>query len=202
MILYYITDRHALRDRPLLTFLRDAIEAGIEMIQIREKDLDTRSLLSLARTVSDYAAASRTEITINDRLDVAMSAGAQGVHLGSHSLPIAKVRSLAPQGFLIGASCHSVSDVLRAEAAGASYALLGPIFDTPSKRAYGLPLGLQQLEEAASKANLPVYALGGITIENCRECLATGARGVAAIRMFQDAASLAGRVRELRALIE
>jgi thiamine-phosphate pyrophosphorylase len=199
-LLYYITDRHGLADRALKPFLYKAINAGVDVIQIREKDLETRELLALAQECSVEARAVRTRILVNDRLDVALAAGAHGIHLGGRSLPVARVRSISTQGFLVGVSCHSVRDVLEAEPAGADYALLGPIFDTPSKRGYGSPLGLRVVEEAASKAKIPVYALGGITVDTSRSCFEAGAQGVAAIRMFQDAPSLAGRVRELRAL--
>jgi thiamine-phosphate pyrophosphorylase len=197
--LCYITDRKALGPRPLLPVIRDAVQAGVDLIQIREKDLPARVLLQLVERAVATAKGSGTRIVVNDRLDVALAAGADGVHLGTKSIPAEAVRKGVPEGFLIGVSCHSREDVLRAEAAEADYVVLGPIFETPSKIAYGPPLGLGILRETANVARIAVLALGGVSAERVRECLETGAAGIAGIRIFQDAPSLAARVRELRA---
>jgi thiamine-phosphate pyrophosphorylase len=132
-------------------------------------------------------------------LDVAVAAGAAGVHLGNQSLPASAVRAIVPPGFLVGVSCHSLEEAFAACSGGADYILLGPIFETPSKLAYGLPLGLEKLREATTRVKFPVLALGGITVERVKLCLEAGARGIAAIRIFQDCASIEERVRELRA---
>jgi thiamine-phosphate pyrophosphorylase len=195
----YITDRHGLPDRALPRVLREGIEAGLDMIQIRENDLGTRPLLNLVEGAVAHARGTRTQIVANDRLDVALAAGAAGVHLGTRSLPAQHVRPLVPAGFLVGVSCHSVQDVLDAESAGADYVLLGPIFETPSKRAYGPPLGLRVLGEAATRAVIPIYALGGITVGRAAECIATGATGIGGIRIFQGVASIRERLAEIRA---
>jgi thiamine-phosphate pyrophosphorylase len=197
--LCYITDRNALGPRPLLPLIREAVEAGIELIQIREKDLPTRALLQFVESAVVFAQGSGTRLVVNDRLDVALAAGAEGVHLGTQSLPAPAVRKTAPEGFLMGVSCHSREDVLTAEAAGADYVVLGPIFETPSKIAYGPPLGLDTLRQTAGVARIPILALGGIGIERARECIEAGAAGIAGIRIFQDALSLAARAREIRA---
>lgn len=196
--LCYITDRRSLPDDSLPRLIRNAIDAGIEMIQIREKDLGTRPLLELIRDAVSPAEGKTTLITVNDRLDIAWAAGAAGVHLGGHSLPAAQVHAVVPEGFLVGVSCHSVQGVLDAQSAGADYVFLGPIFETPSKLKYGRPLGLAVLREAASAATVPVYALGGITVERAAECMGAGASGIAAIRMFQDAVSIVDCLAEFR----
>jgi thiamine-phosphate pyrophosphorylase len=200
--LCYITDRSGLQGRTLPLFLRDAIEAEVDMIQIREKDLGTRLLMELAKAAVSHAFGAKTQIVINDRLDVAMASQSAGVHLGGQSLPAWRVREVAPDRLLIGVSCHSSEDVRKAEAEGASYALLGPIFETPSKRAYGPPVGLRILERAASQSVIPVYAIGGITSERARACFGAGARGIAGIRIFQDAPSIRQCVQEIRRFIE
>jgi thiamine-phosphate pyrophosphorylase len=196
--LCYITDRLGLASQPLLPRIQAAVQAGIDLIQLREKDLPTPKLVKLAEAAIGVCRGTRTKIVINDRLDIAMGLAADGVHLGGQSLPAKVVRRDAGKNFLIGASCHSLHEALHAEAAGADYLLLGPIFETPSKLRYGPPLGLDKLREVTEQTKIQVIALGGITVENTGACLAAGARGVAGIRIFQNCPSLAERVRELR----
>ncbi|MFB3922358.1 MAG: thiamine phosphate synthase [Terriglobia bacterium] len=194
----YITDRHALAPRPLLPVIAEAIGAGVDLVQIREKDLATRDLLKLVDDAVHATAGTSTRVVVNDRLDVAAAAGAAGVHLGTHSLPAHIARQHAPDGFLIGVSCHSLEEAFAAERAKADYILLGPIFETPSKLAYGPPLGLEVLREVAVRVELPILALGGITVERVKRCFEAGAVGIAGISIFQSAPSLAARVGELR----
>lgn len=199
--LCYITDRRALYPRPLLPRILEAVRAGVDLVQVREKDLCTRELVALVRSAVTGAGETKTQIVVNDRLDVALALGASGVHLGASSIPTKEVRSSVGADFLVGVSCHSLDDALRAEAAGANYVLLGPIFPTPSKLAYGPPLGLHCLQETTARVKIPVIALGGIHVERARPCLKAGARGLAGISLFQDCDSLDERVRELRAEI-
>jgi len=194
----YITDRRSLEPKPLLPIIVEAIAAGVDLVQIREKDLATRALLKLVEGAVSAAAGTAPRVVVNDRLDVALAAGAAGVHLGTRSLPAAAVRPHVPNGFLIGVSCHSLAEAVAAEQAKADYILLGPIFETPSKLAYGPPLGLEKLREVATCVKLPLLALGGITVERVKPCLDAGATGIAGISIFQCAPSLAARVRELR----
>jgi len=197
--LCYITDRRALATRPLLPVIHEAIRAGLDVVQIREKDLATRELLELVRGAVDAARGTSTRIVVNDRLDVALAAGAAGVHLGTQSLPARVVRQQVPKDFLVGVSCHSLEEALSAELAGVDYVVLGPIFETPSKLAYGPPLGLGKLREVTMRVKTPVLALGGITVERVRSCLEAGATGIAGISIFQNCESLERRVQELRA---
>lgn len=197
--LCYITSRKDLWNQRLDEFLYEAIAAGVDLIQIREKDLATRDLLRLAAPAITRARGTACRIVINDRMDAALGLGAAGVHLGHHSMPATAMRSLAPPGFLIGVSCHALEDALAAEADGADYVLLGPVFETPSKVHFGPPLGLDKFQEAAARVRIPVLALGGITPERVRSCLEAGAAGIAGIRIFQDAPSLSQRVEEVRA---
>ncbi|HEV2498462.1 MAG TPA: thiamine phosphate synthase [Terriglobia bacterium] len=197
--LCYITDRKAPGDPSLLALLDEAIGCGIDLIQVRQKFMETRSLMQLAGRAIDHARGASSRIVINDRLDVALALGAPGVHLGSQSLPAPAARALAPPGFLVGVSCHSLEEAEEAESAGADYLLLGPVFETPSKRVYGPPLGLGALRQVTSRVKTPTLALGGMTLERVKPCLDAGATGIAAIRLFEDAPSLAARVVELRA---
>ena len=199
--LYYITDRTQIRDGSLEDCIQKAIDGGVDWVQIREKDLSARSLLTLAQSALDYACKrdpAHTRVIINDRLDVAWAAKAHGVHLGTRSMPAGKARSMAPAGFLLGISCHSLEEALAAQAAGADYILLGPVFETPSKVQYGPPLGLCKLREVTLQVSLPVFALGGINIERISQCLENGAAGIAGIRIFQECESLPALVRILR----
>ncbi|MGH9354383.1 MAG: thiamine phosphate synthase, partial [Terriglobia bacterium] len=198
----YITGRKDPGARSLPALLIVAIRCGIDLIQVRQKLMETRPLMRLAGPAIDSARGTKSRIVINDRLDVALALGAAGVHLGNHSLPAQAVHPVVPPGFLVGVSCHSLEDAEAAESAGADYLLLGPVFETPSKRAYGPPLGplgLDRFRQVTARVKTPVLALGGITLDRVKPCLDAGAAGIAAIRLFEDAPSLAGRVAELRA---
>ena len=216
-ILCYVTDRKSLppttgaRPDPLgalLERVEQAVRAGVDWIQLREKDFEGRALFDLtARALAISAAArgaeKRTRILVNERLDVAWAAGAAGVHLGEDSLPVADVvrwKNQAGRGdFLVGASCHSLERAVEAAAAGAGYILFGPVFATPSKAAFGPPQGLQKLGEVCRAVSIPVLAIGGITQENAAACIEAGAAGIAAIRLFQEAQDLEGLLRRIQA---
>jgi thiamine-phosphate pyrophosphorylase len=197
--LFYITDRTRLKSTTLEATIARAIAAGVDWVQIREKDLPARRLLALTETaVSQARQQGTTRVVVNDRLDVALAAHAHGVHLGTRSMPVDLVRKLAPPDFVVGVSCHSLAEALAAEKAGANYILLGPVFSTPSKLQYGPPLGLSKLREVTSQVSLPIFALGGITADRVAACRENGAAGLAGIRIFQDCESMAEVVRDLR----
>jgi thiamine-phosphate pyrophosphorylase len=188
--------------RALLEKIRNAAAAGIDWVQIREKNLETRALADLARLAVAASRETRTKILVNDRLDVALATGAAGVHLGETSLPVETVaewrRSSGRAEFLIGASCHSPEAAQKVESAGADYIFFGPIFATPSKAAFGAPQGIEPLREVCRSVRIPVLAIGGITVENAQSCFAVGAAGVAAIRVFQESDDLSAVISRLR----
>jgi thiamine-phosphate pyrophosphorylase len=167
-----------------------AVAAGIDWIQIREKDLGSRELLELARFAVAAARGTPTRVLMNDRLDVALAADAGGIHLGEKSLPLETVvewrRSSRRDDFQMGVSCHSPEAACAAAAGGADYIFFGPVFATPSKAAFGAPQGIERLREVCASVKIPVLAIGGVNFENARECLKAGASGVAAIRLFQN----------------
>lgn len=186
MLRYYITDRKPLGGAdPLLAAIARNLALGVDYIQIREKDLPERELLELARAALALPNPAGTRILLNHRTDLALAAGAHGVHLTSDDVPVARVRAVAAPGFVVACSCHAVAEAVRAEACGADFVVFGPVFPTPSKLAYGEPVGLEKLGEACGAVRIPVLALGGVTAGNAEECLQRGAAGVAAIRMFQ-----------------
>lgn len=160
---------------------------GISIIQIREKKLPARLLFELGSQAAVLLESANTVLLVNERFDVAIACGADGVHLTSTSLPVFHVRRSVPAGFTIGVSTHSGSEVLRAAEAGADFAVYGPVFATPGKQAYGEPKGLARLRSVVERAGgFPVLALGGIEESNYRAAIEAGASGIAAIRMFAD----------------
>jgi thiamine-phosphate pyrophosphorylase len=207
-IFCYVTDRRALEParipsgplpndsvplsgRSLHDSIRRAAAAGARWIQIREKDLDARSLVELTRFAVAETRAAGVRVLVNDRLDVALAANAAGVHLGEVSLPLEAVikwrRSTGRPGFLIGVSCHTLESARVAGRGGADYIFFGPVFATPSKAAFGEPQGIERLREVCAAVEIPVLAIGGVNLENARACREAGTAGIAAIRLFQDA---------------
>ena len=173
--------------------IHKALRAGADWIQIREKDVSAKPLLKLTRASVEMARlmSPAGRVFVNERLDVALAANAAGVHLGGNAIPRAEVVNWcrsenAPADFLIGVSCHSVLEVRAAETAGVDYAFFGPVFDTPSKRVFGAPQGLAKLAQVCSAVHIPVIAIGGIQPSNAGDCFRAGAKGIAAIRLFQD----------------
>jgi len=214
-----VTDRKGLASanddgiEPLLKRVASAVAAGIDWIQVREKDLPGKQLCDVT-----HAAVAQTKqinersretsrIIVNDRLDVALAEQAGGVHLGERSLPVEDVHKwlaaepdiAGREKFLVGVSCHSVQAATTAACAGADYILFGPVFATPSKAQFGAPQGLARLAEVCSSVSIPVLAIGGITLDNASDCMRAGAGGIAAMRLFQDADNLAAVVSDLRA---
>lgn len=206
-ISYLITDGRTTRETVpsgaefarLLSVVRAGVAAGITLIQLREKLLRPRTLYELARRALELTGGSATRLLVNDRADIALAAGADGVHLTTRSLAAATVRRISHRNFLIGVSTHSLAEAVTARTGGADFAVFGPVFDTPSKRVHGAPLGLDSLREAAQAvAPFPLLALGGITRDNFPPALRAGARGIAAIRLFNEEDEMRAVVTELR----
>jgi thiamine-phosphate pyrophosphorylase len=189
-IIYPITSGNTSPD-DILQLVRAAVDAEVPLFQIREKSLSGRVLFELVMHAAEITRGSKTRLLVNDRSDIARAAGADGVHLTTGSLPVEVVRSICGAKFLIGVSTHSVEEARVAQIGGADFVVFGPVFETESKRAYGEPQGLGKLREVTSALDgFPVVAIGGITLENVGACFEAGARGVAAIRLLNDAEQL------------
>src|SRR5687767_1771445 len=175
----------------ILTILRAAVAANVDLFQIREKKLAARTLFELTLRAVEITAGSETRLLVNDRADIARGAGADGVHLAANSIRPEVIRRTFGEEFLIGVSTHSLAEVHKASSAGADFAVFGPVFETTSKRAYGSPVGIPALQQAAQAvAPFPVLTLGGVSLTNAWECLRAGASGIAAISLFANAASI------------
>jgi len=157
-----------------------AARDGVEMIQIRAKELSARALAELVLAAVALPGSSR--ILVNTRMDIALACGAHGVHLPANSVAPNVLRKIAPPGFLIGVSCHTIAELQAAEREGADFAVYGPVFSSVTKA--GTPMGLDAFREAVQQTRLPVYALGGVTRENAPLCIEAGAAGVAGISLF------------------
>jgi thiamine-phosphate pyrophosphorylase len=175
MIRCYVTDR---RRGDLLSHVKAAVVDGVDIIQVREKDLEARALYDLVCRVRDAAAGTTTRVLVNDRLDIALAANIDGVHLPGNGLPASRVR---PFVRMLGCSTHSVEESLKAENDGADFVIYGPVFETPGKAS----VGLDALRQVTSAVRIPVLAIGGITRENSNQVIEAGAAGFAAIRLFQ-----------------
>ena len=182
MIVCLVTDR---RRRPPVEQAREAAEAGVDIIQVRERDLEARALCVLVADVVAATRGSATRVVVNDRLDVALAAGADGVHLRGDSIPPARARSLAPAGFLVGASVRTGAEAVDASR-WCDYLVAGTVFPTTSKPGMTAFLGLDGLASIARAVSIPVLAIGGVSIDRLAGIEAAGARGVAAIGLFAD----------------
>lgn len=200
--LYLVTDRHQTGGRPLRDVVHAALRAGVRAVQLREKDLPIRSLLALARDLTELAGMHGARILVNDRADVCLAAGSGGVHLPAQGLPVGAARGLVGPDRLIGVSAHSADEAARAEQEGADFVVLGPIFETPSKRAFGPPIGLRELERARMRCRVPLFGIGGITKDRVRDVRKAGARGVAVVGSVMAAEDVERASRELLRALE
>lgn len=195
------TNEASVEFRRLLALVRGAVAARVSLIQLREKSLSARTLYELSVRAARLTRGSATRLLVNDRADIARASGADGVHLTTRSMRASVVRRAFGDEFLIGVSTHNLEEARAARDEGADFATFGPIFETDSKRAYGPPVGLAPLSEAACVlAPFPLLALGGMTTETAADALGAGAQGVAAIRLFNNAGELQETVSALRSL--
>jgi len=188
-IVCLVTDRRRLSDPDLdalVRFAGTAARAGVNLIQIRERDLDDRTLLDLTRRIVSAVEGTAAAVVVNDRLDVAMAGGACGVHLRADSISATRARAFAPRGFLIGRSVHGVAEAEAAASTDVDYLVAGTIYATPSKSGNVSLLGTAGLRTICGAISVPVLAIGGITTDKVEDIAAAGAAGVAAIGLFTE----------------
>lgn len=177
--LYLVTDGS--KPDEILRKSQQALEGGARAIQLREKSMNVRQLIELAKALREMTNRFQSALFINDRADVALAVKADGVHLGQDSLTVNAVRKIAGDRLLIGVSTHGIDEAVSADADGADFITLGPVFETPSKTKYGLPLGTETLKEVCKRASIPVFAIGGVKTHNVLDVMTAGAYGVALI---------------------
>lgn len=202
-IVCMVTDRRSIGESSLITSIGAAARAGVDLIQIRERDLDAGALMRLTRAAMDAMSGTAARLVVNDRLDVALPAGAAGVHLRGDSFAAARVRSVAPAGFLVGRSVHSEEEAAEVDAAGAcDYLVFGSVFPSSRKPAGHQTVGLDALRRVCARVRTPVLAIGGISVATAARVSSGGAAGVAGIGLFQNASDLAETVRALRSAFD
>ena len=194
---YLVTDRRLASEQFLPCLVRQAAEAGIDRIQIREKDLGGRALMRMVQQTLEAVEGRRATLFVNDRIDVALTAPAHGVHLGRAGIPPDLARKIAGEDLVIGASAHSLEEALDAQARGADYLFVGPVFPTVSKAAFGEPLGIPKLETILQRVRIPVYAIGGVTPERLEILRQLPLTGAAMVSAFVRAASVSELVRQV-----
>jgi thiamine-phosphate pyrophosphorylase len=195
--LLVVTDRHQTNGRPLVPLLQQVLTAAAPIVQLRERDLSARELVKLAHEVQAVTASHRSQLLINDRIDVALALEGVGVHLRSNSLPISVARRLLGAQRLVGVSVHTVEEAMQVESQGADYIILGPIYATPSKQMFGPPLGIHTLEKACRLVRIPIIGIGGVTAARAQQMRRAGAFGVAVITAILGATDVESATREL-----
>ncbi len=203
--IYLIGDRTKTLGRPLSQVIEEAGRAGITAVQFREKDLPLREQLQFASEIRSVAKRHKMQFLVNDRADLCLALDAEGVHLPASGLPVAVAREILGGSKLIGVSCHSLEEVQRAEWEGADFAVLGPVYDTPSKRPYGPPLGIDFFKKARRSTTIPLFAIGGVDRSKLKEVLDAGADGIALISavlsspdIYRECQQLINEVKRLR----
>ena len=208
--LYLITDRKLIPNpQALIPAVREALKGGVKAVQLREKDLGTREVLDMAYRMRELADKYSAKLFINDRVDIALSVEADGVHLGQNSIPPHAVRKAVNASrithhasrFLIGVSAHSIEEAKQAEEGGADFITLGPVYKTPSKLKYGQPLGVDIIRKTKAEISIPVFAIGGVKQFRVKEVMDAGADGIALISGIFGARNIRDKTEEFLGLL-
>lgn len=201
--LYLITDRKLFGDIPsFFSAISEALKGGVKALQLREKDLGIRELLDMAYRLREMTSKHGARLFVNDRVDVALAADADGVHLGESGMPVGAARKVVGRHKLIGVSTHGIDQAMHAEKDGADFVTLGPVFETPSKVGFGKPLGVDIIRRAADRLSVPFYAIGGISRDRAAEVIRAGCRGVALISAILASADIKSETEELMRLLK
>jgi thiamine-phosphate pyrophosphorylase len=201
--LYLITDRKLFTDHfSLFTAVEESLKGGLKAMQLREKDLGTRDLLDMSYKMRYLTRTYGAKLFINDRVDIALAVEADGVHLGKESIPVHAVKKTFQDKLMIGMSTHNLNEALEAERGGADFITLGPVYHTPSKITYGEPIGIETLRNVESKISIPVFAIGGMKLDNVAEVKEAGAYGVALISAILTAEHIKETTEEFLRLLK
>jgi thiamine-phosphate pyrophosphorylase len=195
--LYFVTDRGLSRGRPTLDIVRAAVQGGVSCVQLREKTGSTREFIAAALQLKPFLKSCGVALIINDRVDVALAVGADGVHLGQSDMPLAAARSLTGPAMVIGISVESVADAVAAQSGGADYLGVSPVFATPTKTDAAAPLGLAGLRAIRAAVRLPLVAIGGLNLANAADAVRSGADGIAVVSAIAAAEDPAQAARDL-----
>ena len=188
-LLQLVTNRSLTHGRTMVEVAREAVAGGVTCVQLREKECSTREFLHEARLLAELLKPLAVPLIINDRVDIALAVGADGVHLGQSDMPIGLARQLGPTDWIIGVSAESVEDAIRAEAEGADYIGISPVFGTPTKTDTAPPLGLEGVRQIRLAVRIPLIAIGGIHCGNAGEVIRAGADGLAVVSAIVAAVS-------------
>ena len=199
--LYLITGRGETLGRNLEFVVEEALRGGVRAVQLRDKGVSTKDLYETAQELRRLTSRYGAKLFINDRADVALAVDADGVHIGSTSLPLYKVRRLLGERKLIGVSCHNQTQAITAQEMGADFITFGPVYHTPSKAEYGEPVGVEKLDKVAQMLQIPVFALGGVNLDNCSDAVSGGVRGIALISAILSAPEPRDAAKKLLALL-
>ena len=199
--LYLVTDRRWLGERTLWDSVEEAIRGGVTLVQLREKEISSKEFLELAQRVKEVTDRQGIPLIINDRIDIALAMGADGVHVGPEDLPVPLARKLLGDGKIIGASAASVDEALLFQTQGADYLGVGAVFPTATKRGTE-KVGLDDLRRIKSAVHIPVVAIGGINMENVTPVIETGVDGVAVVSAIMDQTDIRGAARQLLSLLK
>lgn len=179
--LYLVTDRTLTNGRNLIDIVTAAVSGGVSCVQLREKECSTREFMAQAKQLKDFLRPKEVPLIINDRVDIALAVGAEGVHLGQQDMPLRDARRLLGEHIVIGISAESVEDAVNAEKEGADYIGISPVFSTDTKTDIATPLGLRGVEEIRSLVEVPLVGIGGINLSNCNDVINAGAHGIAVV---------------------
>ena len=200
--LYLVTDRGLSRNRSTLEIVKDAVSGGVTCVQLREKNCSTREFIEQALALKDFLEARQVPLIINDRLDVALAVAADGVHLGQSDMPLETARKITGPSMLIGISAESVQDAVAAEAGGADYLGVSPIYATPTKTDTAPALGLEGLREIRQHVKIPLVGIGGLNKSNVAETIRNGANGIAVVSAIVSADDPGAAAMNLKQLID
>jgi thiamine-phosphate pyrophosphorylase len=199
---YLVTDPGLVGDRSLLEIVGAAIDGGASIIQYRDKDASTRSMVETAGALVRLCREQGAWLLVNDRVDVALAVDADGVHVGQEDMPASLARKLIGLDKLLGVSVHDAAEIIRAEQDGADYVSLSPIFATPTKPDHQEPLGVEGIRRLAAVSRLPVVAIGGIHRDNAARVIRAGAQGICVVSAIMSAPDPREAARELRDIVQ